>query len=119
MNRRQKGIGGLLGAIAASLAVMSGLHLGGVVHGGSGPYTPSKAGIAEAVIAGVLALAAGAQFRAHLRGRAIGLGATGFAIAGFIVGLSISASGGPAVDIAYHATILPILVIALGLQLRR
>ena len=48
---------------------------------------------------------------------AAALGAVGFAIFGFIVGLTFTISGGSAVDLAYHAVMLPILV-ATAVQLR-
>jgi hypothetical protein len=59
---------------------------------------------------GVVGLARGA--------RAIALGTTGFAIAGFGYGLSLSARVGTAPDIGYHAVVLPILAVTLVLILR-
>ncbi|HEU5003769.1 MAG TPA: hypothetical protein VFW71_13485 [Actinomycetota bacterium] len=109
----------LMAAEAASLAVMSTLHLSGVVGGGTPPYRPSAAGIAEAVIGAVLAVGAGAGWRAPARSWAGVVAAVGFAIAGFLVGVTITISGGPAIDIAYHCTVLPVLVLTLFLLLRR
>lgn len=108
-----------MGAVAASLVVMSVLHLSGVIQGGSKPYRPGGAGIAEAVIAVVLATGAFALRRAPGRARRLALGATGFAIAGFLVGLSFTLRGGSPVDIAYHLTGLPVLLITLAFLLRR
>lgn len=42
--------------------------------------------------------------------RTAGLVAAGFATAGFLVGLSITAQGGHWPDIAYHLTVLPLLI---------
>lgn len=95
---------------AATLAVASGLHLAGNVQGRSLPFNPDHAGIAEAVIGIVLAAAAVVMFRSPARARAVGLAATGFAIAGFLVGLNFTARGGHLPDVAYHLVMLPILV---------
>jgi hypothetical protein len=95
---------------AATLAVASGLHLAGTVQGRSLPFNPDHAGIAEAVIGIVLAAAAVVMFRSPARARAVGLAATGFAIAGFLVGLNFTARGGHLPDVAYHLVMLPILV---------
>ncbi|HKN99965.1 MAG TPA: hypothetical protein VJX10_22800 [Pseudonocardiaceae bacterium] len=112
------GVAWLMVAEAVSLAVMSTLHLTGRLHGGSGPYQSSAAGIAEAIIAVVLFGAALVALFAPERARPVAIAATGFAIVGFIIGISITISGGSAVDIAYHATVLPILLVTLGLVLR-
>lgn len=103
---------------AATLAVVSPLHLTGVIGGGSGPFDPSAAGIAEAVICAVLAAAAVAAFRNPGRARPVAVGAVTFAIIGFLVGLSITARGGDAFDVAYHSAILPVLIVTLILLLR-
>jgi hypothetical protein len=102
-------IAALMGFVAATLVVASVLHLSGAVDGGSPPFHADRAGIAEAVIAVVLA---GGAF-ALLRGaRRVALGAVVFAVAGFGVGLSMTVRGGGAADIAYHAAVLPLLVLA-------
>ena len=105
----------LMGFEAATLAVMSSLHLTGIVGGDSKPSDPSGAGIAEAVIC--LALAGGAVALIYDRpnARAIAVAATAFAILGFIIGLSFTLRAGEPVDIAYHATVLPLLVLTLAL----
>lgn len=98
-------------AVAVSLGVMSYLHLHGPLGTAGGPpFRPSEAGIAEALIGGVLFAAAVIALLAPDRARPAVLGATGFAIAGFLVGITITVRGGVATDIAYHATVLPVLV---------
>src|SRR5205085_1990884 len=77
---------------------------------------PDRAGIAEAVIAVVLAAGAAALVRGA---RGVALGAVAFAIAAFGVGLSMTVRGGAAGDIAYHATMMPLLVFTLMLLARR
>jgi hypothetical protein len=91
-------------AQAASLGVMSALHL------------PNDAGIAEAVIAVVLlagaaALARGARILPPLT--------VGFAIVGFLAGLHFTLGSGDAPDLAYHATVLPLLIATLVALIKR
>jgi len=100
----------VLACIALSLFVASAVHLFGHVQGRAGIYHADDAGIAEALIGVVLAAGAAVMARSPGRARAVGLAATGFAIAGFGVGLTITAEGGHAPDIAYHVTVLPILI---------
>jgi hypothetical protein len=95
---------------AATLAVASALHLSGNVRGRADPYDASHAGTAEAIIGVVLVVGAIALWRMHERGRTIGLVANGFAIIGFLVGLNFTARGGHIPDIAYHLTLLPVLI---------
>jgi len=87
--------------VAATLAVVSPWHLG---DGGA------SAGIPEAIIGIVLAGGAVLVWRRGPRARIAGLATTGFAIFGFLVGLSFTSRGGPVVDLAYHLAILPVLV---------
>jgi hypothetical protein len=108
-------VAALMGFVAATLVVASALHLAGVVDDGSPPFDPNRAGIAEAVIAVVLAAGAVALVRGLRR---TALGAVVFAIAGFCVGLSMTVRGGATGDIAYHATMLPLLLLALVLLSR-
>ena len=103
----------LMGLEAATLAIMSVFHLTGILAGGARPFRPTDAGVAEAVISGVLLGGAAALARRALHGRAIALAALGFAVLGVIVGLSFTVRGGDAIDVAYHATLLPLLVITL------
>ncbi len=100
----------LMGLIAASLAVFATLHLAGILGGGSKPFRPDDAGIAEAITAVVLAYGAVALLRTPGRARVTALVATGFAIVSFIVGLSLTVRGGDTTDVAYHATGLPLLL---------
>ena len=99
----------LMGFVAATLVVASLLHLSGAVGQGSPPFHADRAGIAEVVIAAVLAGGAVALLRGARR---VAFVAVAFAIAGFGVGLSMTVRGGGAGDIAYHVTMLPILLLA-------
>jgi hypothetical protein len=98
---------------AISLAVAATLHLSGHVHGRGKPFDADHAGIAEAIIAVALAGGALALLRAAGHARAIALATTGFAIAGFGVGLTITTQDGDLPDIAYHLTVLPMLILSL------
>jgi cytochrome bd-type quinol oxidase subunit 2 len=100
----------LMIVIAASLVVASVVHLTGHVEGRADLYDADDAGIAEAVIAVVLAAGAAVMLRVPSRARQAGLVATGFALAGFLVGISITARAGHWPDIAYHLAVLPLLV---------
>jgi hypothetical protein len=102
-------VAGLMLFEAATLAVASALHLAGGVQGRSAPFDPDGAGIAEAIIGVVLAAAAVIMFRSPAHARAVGIAATSFAIAGFLLGLNFTARGGHLPDIAYHVVMLPIL----------
>jgi hypothetical protein len=103
---------------AATLAVASAMHLAGGVQGRSAPFNADHAGVAEAIIGAVLAAAAVVMFRAPARARTVGLAATGFAIVGFLIGLNFTARGGHLPDIAYHVTMLPVLIGSLIVLLR-
>jgi 4-amino-4-deoxy-L-arabinose transferase-like glycosyltransferase len=108
-------IAALMACEAASLVVMSALHLTGTLGQGN---TGSGAGIPEAIIAAVLASGAAVLVRAPERGRRTALAAIVFAIAGFIIGLTFTVRGGDPVDVAYHATVLPILILTAALAAR-
>lgn len=101
----------------ATLAVVSPLHLAGLIGNGA-EFNASAAGIAEAVIAVVLASAATLAWRMPRRARPVAVGAEIFAILGFGLGLSFTARGGGAFDVTYHAVMLPVLVGTLILLLR-
>jgi hypothetical protein len=103
---------------ATTLAAASALHLSGVVHGRSTSYSPTGAGVAEAVIGAVLLCAAVAMLHRPAHARALGLGATGFAFVGFLVGLSFTTLGGHVPDIAYHVTLLPVFAATIIVLLR-
>jgi multisubunit Na+/H+ antiporter MnhF subunit len=102
-----------MGVVAASLAVMSFLHLSGSLAKPTGSFDGSGAGIAEAVICVALSCGTVRLLRRRTDGQAVALASTGFAIAGFLVGLRFTLGGGTAIDIAYHLSALPILCIAL------
>ena len=110
---------GLIGVEASTLAIMSVLHLTGILTGGTRPYRPTAAGIAEAVIGAVLTVGAAALTRSSRHGRDTAVAALGFAILGVIAGLSFTIRGGDAIDIAYHATLLPLLLITLAAMSRK
>jgi len=94
---------------AASLVAMSAIHL---------VRSERNSGIPEAVICVVLALGATAIYRSTPHWRQIALSAVGFAIAGFLLGLSITASSGDVANLAYHATVLPLLIATFVIALR-
>ena len=106
-------IGALMAFEAVSLAVVATLHLSGQVHGRGKPFDADHAGVAEAIIAIVLAGGALAVLRASGHAKAIALTTTGFAIFGFGVGLTMTTRGGDLPDIAYHLTVLPMLIASL------
>jgi peptidoglycan/LPS O-acetylase OafA/YrhL len=103
---------------ALSLAVAATLHLSGLVHGHSKPFDADAAGVAEAIISIVVAAGALALLRRTSRARRIGLATTSFAIAGFAVGLTMTTQGGDLPDIAYHCTVLPLLIASMILLAR-
>jgi hypothetical protein len=94
---------------AISLAVVSPLHLSGLLEGGAG------AGIAEAIICGALVWGAISVFRAPPHWRAVSLGTTAFAIVGFAYGLSVTSRGGVLANVAYHSAALPLLMVTFGI----
>jgi hypothetical protein len=108
----------LMGVVAATLAVMSFLHLSGILADGRRPFDRSDAGVAEGLICLALGYGAGALLRRRPRAQTVALAATGFAIVGFLVGLRFTLGGGGAIDIAYHLSALPILFISLIALLR-
>ena len=107
----------LMCVVAATLAVMSFLHLSGIL-GGTKPFNPSGAGVAEAVICLVLSYGATGLLRTWRHAQTVAIAATGFAIVGFIIGLRFTLEGGEAIDIAYHLSVLPILLVTLIALLR-
>jgi hypothetical protein len=108
----------LLAAITVSLAVASALHLSGQVHGRGAGYNADGAGIAEAVIGIVLGTGTMALWRDGWQARRAALWGTGFAVAGFCVGLTFTAQGGRWPDITYHLAVLPLLVASFVTLLR-
>ena len=104
--------------VAATLAVASILHLLGAADG-SKPFSGGGAGIAEAIISVVLLAGVAIVVADPIRGRTAALGATAFAVFGFLVGLSFTLRGGSPGDVIYHLAILPMLVLTLLRLLRR
>ena len=104
-------IAALMAFEAATLAVFAVLHLSGALKPGSGSSSGDGAGFAEAIIWLVLVLGLRALVRSPARGRVAALGATCFAIVGFIVGLTFTVHGGAAVDLIYHLTMFPVLIV--------
>jgi hypothetical protein len=94
------------------------MHLSGAIGGGSKPFDAADAGVAEAVICAALAAGAMALLRAPDKGRPLALAATGFAVAGFVVGLSFTVRGGDTPDLIYHAVMLPVLIMTVILLAR-
>ncbi len=109
----------LIGFEAATLAVIASLHLSGVL-GGKKPFRPTDAGIAEAIIGLVLVYGVAALLRRfrHARSIARPVATIVFAIVGFVVGLTFTLRGGDAIDVAYHATVLPLLLLTLIVLVR-
>jgi hypothetical protein len=66
----------------------------------------------------VLAVGGVLLLRDRDRARTIAIAATTFALIGFLVGISETARGGDAPDIAYHATVIPLLIAVLALLAR-
>lgn len=100
-----------------TLAAAAAIHLS-AVDTGSKPFSQTGAGTAEAIIFVVLALGAFALHRGRPRCHRAALAATAFAIVGFVVGLSFTLRGGAPGDIAYHATMLPLLIFTALLLVR-
>ena len=94
----------LMGPEALTLAVFATLHLSGALHIGSSGRPSYGAGVAEALIC--VALVGGAAAGS----RRAALAALGFAIFGFLVGLSFTVGSGDTIDLAYHLVMLPILM---------
>jgi peptidoglycan/LPS O-acetylase OafA/YrhL len=123
MNRiegaRDARVSALAGGVGVSLLVMAALHLTHVISGGGPPYDPSSAGVAEAVIGAVLLAAVYRARRSPEGSWGLMMGALAFAIAGFVIGMTFTVRSGTAVDVAYHAVGLPLLLITLALHLKR
>lgn len=107
-----------LGAEALALAIMSVLHLSGALGGGHKPFVRSDAGIAEAIICVLLAAGAWTLARGRPRSGLIASATVVWAILGFCIGLHFSVQAGDPIDLAFHATMLPVLAITL-IGLRR
>lgn len=97
----------LMRLVAMSLAVFATLHLAGALRVGSS--SGAGAGVPEALICVVLL---GGSVS---RSRRVALSAVGFAIFGFLVGLTFTAGGGSPIDLAYHLVMLPVLIATVSL----
>lgn len=104
---------GLMGVISVSLAIMSALHFADVLVGAE-PFEPERAGTSEAVICVALAVGCVALLKRWPSERVVAIVAVLIAIAGFILGLTFTTRGGGAVDITYHAVVLPLLLLMLA-----
>ena|SRR5437763_436117 len=102
-------IAAVMGFVAVTLFIASALHL---------LDNSFHAGIPEVIIGVVLATGAAVMVQEPWRARALGLGAVGFAIVGFGVGLRMTSQGGHVGEIAYHVVVLPILIGAFVALLR-
>jgi hypothetical protein len=80
--------------------------------GGSKPFDPKHADRVEAIICVVLADGASSLMRQPPR-QLIARVTLGVSILGFIVGLYFTVQGGDTIDIAFHATMLPLLILTL------
>ena len=108
----------VLGLEALTLAVFATLHLSGALRVGPGSGPSYGAGVAEGLICLALAGGALALVRSPARGRRIALSALGFAIFGFLVGLSFTLDSGDTIDLVYHLVMLPVLVVTAVLVAR-
>jgi hypothetical protein len=118
-NRRVvRRVAGLMVVEAVTLAVASALHLSGQVTGRSSPFDADHAGIAEAIIGAVLVAGAAGMMWLPGKARVIGIIVNGLAIAGFLLGLSMTVRGGHLPDIGYHLVVLPALIGSLVALLR-
>jgi hypothetical protein len=104
--------------VAITLVVASALHLSGHVTGRSSQFDADHAGIAEAIIGAVLAAGAATMVWLPSQARIVGIIVNGLAIAGFILGLTMTVRGGHLPDIGYHLVVLPALVGSLVALLR-
>lgn len=118
-NTRQRRLAAVMGLEAATLAVMAVLHLTGSLGVGLKSFSSLDAGVAEAVICVVLAYAASRLMRGEPRARIVAIASTAFAIVGFAIGIGTTVRGGDAIDIAYHVTMLPLLLLTLRALMRR
>jgi peptidoglycan/LPS O-acetylase OafA/YrhL len=107
----------LMGGCAA-VCHMSILHLAGRLDG-SKPFEPTRPGIAEALIGAVLLTGAIVLLRRWRHAWAVAVAANAFAVAGFAIGLTRTVQGGGGVDLGYHATVLPLLVLTLIVLVRQ
>lgn len=109
---------GLMALSCFALVIASSLHSGATIAGIHDSF--SDAAVPEAVIAAVLAVGLATVLLRWRNGWEIALGATVFAIAGFLVGLRFTVFGDRGVmpgDVAYHLGGLAILLATAALLL--
>ena len=116
---RQRRIALVMGLEGATLVAMVLLHLTSSLGAGLKSFSAPDAGVAEAVIGIVLVYGAVRLMRGAPRARGVAIASTAFAIVGFIIGLGASLRGADAIDIAYHATMLPLLALTLRALVHR
>lgn len=119
VSRSWPAIVGLMALAAVTLAIASVVHFGLVIPLGATTIHDPFAGAAipEAVIAAVVAIGVvGAALRRDAAWW-LPLAATLFALLGVIVGMTFTVPAGRAGDIAYHGSLLAVLLAALVLQL--
>jgi hypothetical protein len=119
--RLSTGTGVLLTMAAVTLGVASVLHFGVAIRLGVATISDPFAGAAipEAVIAIVVAAGAAALLLRPAAARWLAPAATVFALAGTLYGLTVTLRRGGAGDIAYHLTLLAMLVASAALLLTR
>jgi hypothetical protein len=118
LTRARRRIVAVMAVEAASLAVMSFLHLSGIHAGSSNPSSPNHAGIVEAIICLVLVAGATSLWRGLPAARMTASAAVGLAVFGFMIGLYFTVQAADAIDLGYHATVLPLLALTLFALLR-
>ncbi len=111
-------------AAAATIGIASDLHLDGRIPLGFTTITGehfSRVSVPEAIIGAVLAAGAVIVTVAPRRARAVALGAVGFAVLGVLAGLGFALTSSPhiAADLAYHLSVLVVLLAALLALTRR
>jgi peptidoglycan/LPS O-acetylase OafA/YrhL len=104
---------------ALTLVVFATLHLSGVLRAEHTHAVSYGAGIAEATICLALLVGAGTLARSQAHGGKAALLSLAFAILGFTIGLTFTISGGNPIDVAYHATMLPVLLTTALMLTRR
>lgn len=99
----------LMAAEATSLTIASAAHLGGWVNGRGEPFDPVHAGIAEGLLATVMAVGALSLLRRWKHGKTLAISANAVSVVGFLNGLNMTL-GGHLPDIAYHLAGIPLLI---------
>ena len=118
---RATSIAGLMLVAAGTLAVASAIHFGVPVPLGFATLHDPFAGAAvpEAVLAAIMAAGAAVLLSGWEASQAIALGSAFFTLLGTLYGLSFTLRGRGAGDVAYHFTLLAMLVVIVGLLLSR